>query len=317
MQLGVPRDILNQIALQDMELTSDSFVDRQLKAYFTDVCYTTRTTDGNDLKVTILFEHKSESPTIPLSTQLASYIVQIRLREARQKLPPSVILPIVVYHGQLPLQRETPENQFPGISPHLVPFQFRFDYVFIDITRLEDERLDSLKPGILWNVLRALRHGRDDKYMLENWQKIITFAEVGDKSERDEVAGATLVYLNGHSKIINQKLRDMTTGMPKSNSSTPSNWFVEMYRGDLEVTVEELTARVMEHASVVDSAVIIAARKGVIQGIEQGIEQGLKLALDISSYLSVNQNASDEAIAAHFGISADLVRTYRQYHQKA
>ncbi len=53
MQLGVPRDILNQIALQDMELTSDSFVDRQLKAYFTDVCYTTRTTDGNDLKVTI------------------------------------------------------------------------------------------------------------------------------------------------------------------------------------------------------------------------------------------------------------------------
>ena len=105
----------------------------------------------------------------------------------------------------------------------------------------------------------------------------------------------------------------MTTGMPKSNSSTPSNWFVEMYRGDLEVTVEELTARVMEHASVVDSAVIIAARKGVIQGIEQG----LKLALDISSYLSVNQNASDEAIAAHFGISADLVRTYRQYHQKA
>jgi hypothetical protein len=53
LQLGVPRDVLNLIELQDMELTSDSFVDRQLKAYFTDVCYTTRTTDGNDLKVTI------------------------------------------------------------------------------------------------------------------------------------------------------------------------------------------------------------------------------------------------------------------------
>ncbi|MFM8484878.1 MAG: hypothetical protein ACKOCH_00980, partial [Bacteroidota bacterium] len=98
---------------------------------------------------------------------------------------------------------------------------------------MEDERLDSLQPGILWNVLRALRHGRDDKYMLENWQKIITFADVGDKSEREEVAGATLVYLNGHSKVINQKLREMTTGMPKSKSLQPSNGFAEMYGGDL------------------------------------------------------------------------------------
>ena len=86
--------------LSRLKLAKDSFVDSNLKEYFTDLLYHVRLKRRHDALVYVLIEHKS-APDEWVAFQVLRYMVKIWEPIAKKragKLPP--IVPLVLYHGK-------------------------------------------------------------------------------------------------------------------------------------------------------------------------------------------------------------------------
>ena len=98
----LPANILNRLDLKQMVYEKDTFVQKHLKGYYSDLLVTIPLLDSDEsVKVYFLFEHKSfADPDLPL--QLLRYIVEIWTHYRKQhkygKLP--LIIPLVVTHAE-------------------------------------------------------------------------------------------------------------------------------------------------------------------------------------------------------------------------
>ncbi len=97
----LPEPILQQIDLDTLVISKDSFVDEELRHHYSDLLYTVKHRQ-KDLHLYLLFEHKS-SPDHWIALQLLRYMVRIWEQSRKQqpkakKLP--IIIPLVLYHGR-------------------------------------------------------------------------------------------------------------------------------------------------------------------------------------------------------------------------
>ena len=167
----LPPALVDRIDWATLALEPGSFVDASLRGRHTDLLFSMRTREGQDLRVHVLFEHQSE-PDRWMALRTTEYTVRIwvdfRKRNPKAKHLP-VVIPVVFHHGPHgwsapralhdlvdPLLREIPE------LAALVPgARFLVD----DLTKLSDEgiearsRIVALRVG-LWLLRDARRRGR-------------------------------------------------------------------------------------------------------------------------------------------------------------
>jgi len=97
----LPEPIKQQIDLDTLTMSKDSFVDKELRHHFSDILYTVKY-QHTDLHLYLLFEHKS-SPDHWIALQVLRYMVRIweqhRKQQPKAKHLP-VIIPLVLYHGR-------------------------------------------------------------------------------------------------------------------------------------------------------------------------------------------------------------------------
>jgi len=98
LQHYLPEEVKKQIDLATLETTQGSYVDRELKESHTDLLLRADIA-GRKGYVYLLFEHKSYSDQLVL-LQLLKYMIKIWEKELHAGKKLSVIIPIVVYHGQ-------------------------------------------------------------------------------------------------------------------------------------------------------------------------------------------------------------------------
>ncbi|HKV42529.1 MAG TPA: Rpn family recombination-promoting nuclease/putative transposase [Blastocatellia bacterium] len=94
----LPPKLARALNLTDPKLSKDSFVDSDLKEYFSDLLYRVRA-GARDAFVYVLIEHKS-APNEWVAFQILRYMVKIWepiAKKRGRRLPP--IIPIVLYHG--------------------------------------------------------------------------------------------------------------------------------------------------------------------------------------------------------------------------
>ncbi len=108
LQDHLPDRVLSLMELGSLEICKDSFIEKDLQDYFSDMLYKV-TLSGSPGYVYVLFEHKSYGDKY-VHLQLLEYMVKIwRLFLKQQKTVPGrsqpslpVILPMLIYHGKRP-----------------------------------------------------------------------------------------------------------------------------------------------------------------------------------------------------------------------
>jgi predicted transposase/invertase (TIGR01784 family) len=123
LQQFLPDYLLSSIDLDSLEICKDSFVEEDLREYFSDLLYKT-TLSGRHGYLYFLFEHKSH-PEKRVALQLLSYQQGIwNLHLKQEPLPLPVVIAMVLYHGTqqwtagnslLHLFGETNERLLPNI----------------------------------------------------------------------------------------------------------------------------------------------------------------------------------------------------------
>jgi predicted transposase/invertase (TIGR01784 family) len=156
----LPEEILKLTDLNSLEICKESFVEDDLKEYYSDLLYRVTISD-EEAYIYFLFEHKSY-PDREIFLQLPGYMLGIWRLERKQKesfLP--LIVPIVLYHGKRKWMYGTRfSSMFSESSRKLSEYIPDFGFVLRDLTQYSDEEIRG--EVTCRTVLLLFRHIFDD-----------------------------------------------------------------------------------------------------------------------------------------------------------
>ncbi|ULH30708.1 Rpn family recombination-promoting nuclease/putative transposase (plasmid) [Leptospira weilii] len=95
----LPREVVELLDLENLELSESSFVSEELKQEQTDLLFQIPLRSGNRSNVYLLFEHKSYLEN-SIYIQLLGYLTEIYRNQQRNEEKLSVVIPFVFYHGE-------------------------------------------------------------------------------------------------------------------------------------------------------------------------------------------------------------------------
>ncbi|MGH9843318.1 MAG: Rpn family recombination-promoting nuclease/putative transposase, partial [Blastocatellia bacterium] len=96
----LPEDFVETLDLSALEIVKESFIDEELRQFFSDLLIKVRLKRGGEVFIYILLEHKSK-PDEMVALQLLTYLAQIWRPNLRGKTKPlPLVFPVVFYHGE-------------------------------------------------------------------------------------------------------------------------------------------------------------------------------------------------------------------------
>ncbi|MCS3430770.1 Rpn family recombination-promoting nuclease/putative transposase [Klebsiella sp. BIGb0407] len=239
-ELHLPAALRDICDLSTLKLECSSFVEDNLRQYFSDVLYSMRTSDGDEGYVHILIEHQS-TPDKHMAFRLIRYAVaamQRHLDAGHKKLP--LVIPVLFYAG-----KRTP---YPYSTNWLQEFTnpaqalklYSSDFPLVDITLIPDDEIMQHRSMAALTLLQKHIRRRD-------------LAEITDKLSTILLAG----YL--------------------SSSQIASLIHYIIHAGDsanAEAFIRDLAGRVPQHEEELMTIAQQLEQNGIKKGREQGREEG-------------------------------------------
>ncbi len=286
-------DIFKRIEKESLQLTNATFINRSLKSNLADICYEGLLKNQWNVRVCILFEHKSDDTDWKyIYEQLMRYITEVWAEDRKQNRGLTLTIPIVIYHGKHPVEKILPRTLFEGVPPELVEFVPHINYILLDTARMSEADIAGLPYWMLSHFLWALKFGRDEEYLERSWKKALIFAK-GNMDEFDHdlsfLIETTLNYMVSISKTVQKKVDNLESTLTQEElSAVPPFVFGKYFL------------------------------KGRAEGIEEGEKRGEKrgemnatLRL-IRIFVKNNPQVSDEEIAATFEVDSKIVKLARK-----
>jgi predicted transposase/invertase (TIGR01784 family) len=241
MALHLPPELRVRCDLSTLKLESGSFVEDDLRQYFSDVLYSLKTTAG-DGYIHVLIEHQS-APDKHMAFRLMRYAVAAMQRhlEAGHKTLPLVI-PILFYTG-----RRTPYpystrwlDEFD--DPVLADRLYSHSFPLIDVTVIPDDEIMQHRNMAALTLLQKHIRQRD---LTELMDRLVSILMAGDHSSSQVISLVHYMVQAGETS-------------------------------DAKAFVRELARRVPQHENALMTIAQQLEQIGLEKGIEQGIEQGRK-----------------------------------------
>lgn len=160
-----PPDLLERLNLSALKRVNDSFTDAELEEYLADIVYQTEYA-GQKTLVTLLFEHKSYVQKYP-HLQLLQYILNVWKEERKQKKKLSVVIPVIIHHGEGTWKYKSMKSYFKGLHPSLDRFIPDFDYLLFTLDKIDDNQIANFQNLLLSVTTMLLKHSHDknDEFM--------------------------------------------------------------------------------------------------------------------------------------------------------
>jgi predicted transposase/invertase (TIGR01784 family) len=160
----LPDKVLKLVDLNTLEISKDSFIEKDLADYYSDLLYRVNLTGGSQGFIYVLFEHKSYHDRY-VHLQLLEYMVKIWRLHIKQHEEKPVRLPIVIPLLVCHARKEWPEDTvrlaslLSGPVEDLAGYIPDFAFELYDLHRYSD---DQIKGTIMSRViLLLLKHIRD------------------------------------------------------------------------------------------------------------------------------------------------------------
>jgi predicted transposase/invertase (TIGR01784 family) len=182
MQIHLPAELQAICDLSTLKLESGSFVEDDLRQYFSDVLYSLKTTAG-DGYVHVLIEHQS-SPDKHMAFRLVRYAVaamQRHLEAGHKKLP--LVIPVLFYTGKRSPYPYSTRWLDEFDDPALAGKLYSSAFPLVDVTVIPDDDIAGHRSMAALTLLQKHIHQRD-------------LAELVDRLAH--FAGRISVFIPGH-----------------------------------------------------------------------------------------------------------------------
>lgn len=160
LQIHLPASLRELCDLQTLKLESDSFIEENLRAYYSDVLWSVNTTEGNGY-IYVVIEHQS-TPDAHMAFRLMRYAVaamQKHLDAGHQQLP--LVVPMLFYHGA--------KSPYPYslcwldefANPKLARQVYAAAFPLVDITVIPDDEIVQHRRMALLELIQKHIRQRD------------------------------------------------------------------------------------------------------------------------------------------------------------
>ncbi|NMM74480.1 hypothetical protein BSF37_22040 [Serratia marcescens] len=241
--IHLPAELRAICDLSTLKLESGSFVEDDLRQYFSDVLYSLKTTSGEDGYVYVLLEAQS-SPDKHMAFRLMRYSVaamQRHLDAGHKKLP--LVIPVLFYTGKRSPYPYSTNWLQEFDDPTLAGKLYTGDFPLVDVTVIPDEEIMGHRSMAALTLLQKHIRQRD-------------LAELTDRLSAILLAG----YLSSPQVI--SLIHYIIQAGESANA---------------EAFVRELALRVPQHEEELMTIAQQLEQKGIEKGIEQGIQKGIQL----------------------------------------
>ena len=165
LQIHLPVSLCELCDLQTLKLESDSFIEENLRASYSDVLWSVKTTEG-DGYIYVVIEHQS-TPDAHMAFRLMRYAVaamQKHLDAGHQQLP--LVVPMLFYHGA--------KSPYPWslcwldefTNPKLARQLYTAAFPLVDITVIPDDEIVQHRRMALLELIQ--KHIRQREILIEN-----------------------------------------------------------------------------------------------------------------------------------------------------
>ena len=240
MELHLPAELRAICDLNTLKLESGSFVEDDLRQYFSDVLYSLKTTRDEEGYIHVLIEHQS-SPDKRMAFRLLRYALaamQRHLEAGHKSLP--LVIPVLFYTGKRSPYPYSTRWLDAFSDPVLAARLCAEPFPLVDVTVIPDEEIAGHRSMAALTLLQKHIHQRD-------------FAELMDTPVPVLLAG----YLSS-SQVVSLIHYILQTGETS----------------DAEALVRELAQRVPQHGDELMTIAQQLEQKGIEKGIQLGREAG-------------------------------------------
>ena len=252
----LPEEILKVVQLDSLEICKDTFIEKDLKDYYSDMLY--KVNLGEDPGyIYFLFEHKSY-PDRLIHIQVLEYMIKIWQLELKQSKTRkvSIVIPMVLYHGQDKWKIDDKLSSiFRGPTERLSGHIPDFKYILYDLSQYTDAQIKGTVMARVTMLLLKHIFDQDCPAKLPD-----IFSLLKDLSEKE----TGLQYFESLIKYVFSNVEDITVEKIKS---IVTNTLSEDKGGMIMTLAEKLRNEGLQ--------------KGLEQGIEQGLLEGIEFAVSI------------------------------------
>ncbi|MDZ7897700.1 MAG: Rpn family recombination-promoting nuclease/putative transposase [Arcicella sp.] len=201
----LPIEYKSKINLQNLVLSKDSFIDAALEEHLADLVYQT-TFEGQEVLVTLLFEHKSYTDSFP-HWQLLRYMTNIWQQEQKQKQKPSLVISIIIHHGDSAWKKVPMKSYFGELQASLLPFLPEFDYILVSLNDFSDKQITEFKNAFLRTAALLMKHSRDEeKKLLAIESMIVDCLKSVEALQDDNYMDTVILYMKNTLDLTSQEL---------------------------------------------------------------------------------------------------------------
>lgn len=197
---SLPAFVKEKLDFTTLTQLPDTYVSEELKKTVSDIVYSCRRNDGKgQVKVSLLIEHKS-SPYKYTPIQIGSYIFSGLLRQIGNKEQPSLIIPVLLYHGKKKWKYRTMADVFAAVDLDLRQYVPHYEYIYHNLGEISDEELEGLNNKFLAASFLALKYSFL-KSELKKWIPRILALSLGSEAVNPNLQSNLLVYPFGISNL--------------------------------------------------------------------------------------------------------------------
>jgi Putative transposase, YhgA-like len=126
-----------------------------------------------------LWEHKSSKPDEPIEFQVEPYRYGIIRADLKNQQTPSVVIPILLYHGADKWDKKTLyEKVKPYLPPEVLEYVPYPKYIVIDLQAMSEADIEQLTDlEELRAVFVALKYGHDKDFFRHDVKKVLKFVQ--------------------------------------------------------------------------------------------------------------------------------------------
>ncbi|BEM07343.1 hypothetical protein SM14VA4_49150 (plasmid) [Serratia marcescens] len=262
MDIHLPAELRAFCDLSTLKLESCSFVEDDLRQYFSDVLYSLKTTDGADGYVHVLIEHQS-SPDKHMAFRLIRYAVaamQRHLDAGHKTLP--LVIPVLFYTGKRSPYPYSTNWLQEFDDPTLAGKLYTGDFPLVDVTVIPDEEIMGHRSMAALTLLQKHIRQRD-------------LAELTDRLSAILLAG----YLSSPQVI--SLIHYIIQAGESANA---------------EAFVRELALRVPQHEEELMTIAQQLEQKGIEKGIQKGIEQGIQKGIQLGEQRGIEKGEREASL---------------------
>ncbi|MDA5495814.1 Rpn family recombination-promoting nuclease/putative transposase [Yersinia intermedia] len=215
LEFHLPPELRQLCDLSTLRLESGSFIENNLRACYSDVLYSLKTTAGEGY-VYALIEHQS-SPDKHMAFRLMRYAIaamQSHLEAGHDTLP--LVIPVLFYHGIVTPYPHPMSWLHAFNQPELAGQLYSGDFPLVDVTVIPDDEIMTHKRIALLELLQKHIRQRDSSELLE--QLVMVIAS-GYTTEDQLKAAINYIIQVGETAELEVFIHNLAQRLPQHEES--------------------------------------------------------------------------------------------------